>query len=116
MFFGDLIVKLVRDDEGGLWELVSDLSFESSTGITITAIKGTRTDFMTVPRIPFVFDALGDRCMKSGVIHDYIYQTHEVERETADKLLQEMLLVEGMSRIEADACFLAVRVGGESHW
>ena len=116
MFFGDLVVKLVRDEEGGLWELLAPLSFESSTGYTITAPIGVRTDFVSTPRIPIVFEALGSRCMKAGTLHDYLYQTHEVDRETADKLLQEMLMVEGMSRIEADACFLAVRIGGESHW
>jgi hypothetical protein len=115
-FFGDLVVKLVNDEEGGLWELVRPISFESSTGYLITAPIGFRSDFMTIPRIPIVFDHLGDRCMRAGVLHDYAYSSMCVPREDADKLLQEMLIKEGMSRADADLCYLGVRICGESHY
>jgi hypothetical protein len=42
--------------------------------------------------------------------------THEVDRKTADKLLKEMLLLDGVDEYEAQAFYLAVRLGGGSHW
>lgn len=116
IFYGDLVVKLVRDEEGGIWQLVAPLSFESDTGYLITAPIGSITNFLSTPRIPFVFEALGDRCVKSGTLHDYAYTSKCLPRDEADSLLKEMLIAEGMSNFEAMSCYLAVRLYGESHY
>lgn len=116
-FHGDLIVKLVQDDRQGLWELVQPLSFQSDLlGRVITAPVGYRTDFCSVPRVPFVFDILGDRARKSGTLHDWLYSSHITDRKTADDVLREMLLVDGIGPTEARMFYLAVRAGGGSHW
>ncbi len=116
-FQGDLVVRLVNDDAQGLWELVEPLSFHSDLlGRTITAPAGHRTDFCSVPRVPFVYDILGDRARKSGTIHDWLYTSHETDRQTADMILREMLLVDGIGPKEAEMFYLAVRAGGASHW
>lgn len=116
-FIGDLVVKLVNDDAQGLWELVQPLSFKSDVaGRVVTAPVGYRTDFCSVPRVPLVYDLLGNRARKSGTIHDWLYTSHEVNRETADSILREMLLLDGVNRVEAEEFYLAVRVGGRSHW
>ncbi len=116
-FQGDLVVRLVNDNAQGLWELMQPLSFQSDVAERIiTAPIGHRTDFCSVPRVPFVFDILGDRARKSGAIHDWLYTSHEVSREMADLVLREMLQVDGIGRIEAEEFYLAVRIGGASHW
>ena len=116
-FIGDLVVKLVQDDTQGLWELVQPLSFQSDVaGRTLVAPVGHRTDFCSVPRVPFVFDILGDRARKSGTIHDWLYTAHPVDREVADEVLREMLLVDGIGHADAEMFYLAVRAGGSSHW
>jgi len=117
MFIGNLIAKLVQDDESGLWELIEPLSFESTVaGVTITAPAGHQTDFCSVPRVPLAYDMLGNRARKSGTIHDRLYVTHELPREMADQVLREMLQQDGVGKCEAEAFYLAVRSFGGSHW
>ncbi len=116
-FIGELIVKLVADDEAGLWELQQPFSYQSDVaGRTFTLPAGFRTDFCSVPRVVGVYDMLGDRARKSGAHHDGLYVSHEVPREMADQVLREMLLLDGVGHFEAEEFFLAVRVGGGSHW
>jgi hypothetical protein len=117
MFIGNLLVKLVADDESGLWELMEPLAFESAVaGGTITAPAGHRTDFCSVPRVPLAYDMLGNRARKAGAIHDRLYVTHELPREMADQVLREMLQQDGVGKREAEAFYLAVRSFGGSHW
>lgn len=116
-FVGDLMVKLVQDDESGIWELLAPFSFQSSTtGTTITAPQGFRTDFCSVPRVPLAYDMLGNRARMSGTIHDYLYTTHEFPREVADQVLREMLTVNDVGDFEAEIFYQAVRAYGGSHW
>lgn len=116
-FDGTLIAELIDDDESGIWQLQVPLSFQSDlAGQTFTAPAGFKTDFCSVPRVPIAYTLLGDRARKSGTIHDWLYTTHVVDRETADKVLREMLPLDGVDEIEAEAFFAAVRIGGGSHW
>jgi hypothetical protein len=117
MFVGNLTVRLIADDESGVWELIEPLSFKSDVaGVTITAPPGHQTDFCSVPRVPLAYDMLGNRARKAGVIHDRLYVTHELSREMADQVLREMLLLDGVGRCEAEAFYVAVRSFGGSHW
>lgn len=116
-FIGDLIVKLVQDDESGVWELQAPLSFYSAVNDkTFIAPAGFRTDFCSVPRVPIAYTLLGDRARRSGTLHDLLYTTHEVDRLAADNVLKEMLLLDGVDECEAQAFYLGVRLGGGSHW
>lgn len=116
-FIGDLVVKLIEDNQSGLWELQAPLAFYSAVlDRTFTAPVGFRTDFCSVPRVPVAFALLGDRARRAGTLHDLAYTTHEVDRESADKLLREMLLLDGVDEYEAQVFYLAVRLGGGSHW
>lgn len=116
-FIGNLDVRLLADTSKGSWKLMCPLSFDSEVlGKVITAPFGFVTDFCSVPRIPLAYDLLGDRFRMSGTIHDYLYESHVVDRDQADRMLKEMLLAEGAEEVEAEAFFLAVRLGGESHW
>lgn len=117
MFLNDLVVKLVKDDQAGLWELTQPFEYASPlTGTTITAPAGFQTDFCSVPRVPIAFDLLGNRARRSGVVHDWLYTCHIVSREMADKVLREMLMVDGLDAFEAQEFYLGVRIGGGSHW
>lgn len=116
-FVGDLVAKLIEDDESGKWQLTQDLTFVSAVaGQTFTAPIGFTTDFCSVPRVPVAYDMLGNRARKSGTIHDWLYTTHVVDREMADKVLREMLQLNGVDACESEAFFAAVRIGGGSHW
>jgi hypothetical protein len=116
-FSGRLAAVLIEDDESGVWELLEPLSFDSAiAGRTLTAPVGHRTDFCSVPRVPFAYDMLGNRARKAGTIHDRLYVTHELPREMADEVLREMLLLDGVGEYEAQAFYIAVRSFGGSHW
>jgi hypothetical protein len=117
-FVGDLVVKLVKDDASGLWELTQPLVYQSDLlGKSVTVPAGFKTDFCSVPRIPFAFDLLGNRARMSGCVHDFLYTApHLTDRKTADCVLKEMLQIDGVNDLEAEMFYLAVRVGAASHW
>jgi hypothetical protein len=114
---GRLAVALVSDDESGLWELLEPLGFVSAVaGRTVMAPIGHTTDFCSVPRVPLVYEMLGNRARRAGTIHDRLYVTHELTREMADNVLYEMLVNDGVDACEAEHFRLAVRMFGGSHW
>lgn len=119
-FLTPLDVRLVdglANDGRGEWELLNDFSYQSDYArCTITAKKGERTDFASVPRKPLIWLVAGDKGHKAAVIHDHLYRTQELDRETSDEVLKEAMLVEGYSVEEADAFYFGVRVGGGSHY
>ncbi len=117
-FVGELIVKLVMDDESGMWEHMDDqFGFQSDLAKqTFMIPKGATSDFCSVPRVPLAYDMLGNRARKSGAVHDQLYKSHIVPRETADQVLREMLLLDGVGHFEAQEFYLAVRMFGGSHW
>jgi hypothetical protein len=116
-FLGRFIVELIEDDRAGLWEHQVPFGFQSDVaGVTIWAPAGHRTDFCSVPRVPLAYDMLGNRARRAGSIHDRLYATHELPREMADKVLREMLVLDGVNECEAEEFYVAVRAFGGSHW
>ena len=115
-FLGEFVVKLIEDDRDGLWEHQVPFGFRDSDGNEYWVQAGHKTDFCSVPRVPFAYDMLGNRARKSGSIHDGLYESHVVTREKADQILREMLLMNGVSVCEAEQFYLAVRLFGASHW
>lgn len=105
------------DEFAGLWTLDAPLSYDSDlAGSRITAPKGFITDFASVPRILGIYDLEGGKCNKAAVIHDWLYSTQVVSRETADKILREAIVASGYSQFTAAMFYAAVRIGGASHW
>jgi hypothetical protein len=100
-FLGRFVVELIRDDKQGLWEHQEPFGFRSRDGREYWVKKGHRTDFCSVPRVPFAYDMLGNRARRAGSIHDGLY---------------EELLQDGVSECEAGQFYLAVRMFGASHW
>jgi len=116
-FVGELDVRCVRDDKVGIWEHLAPFGFHSDLyGVTIMCPVGSRTDFCTVLRAPGVYTLLGNRARKSGACHDALYAQKITPREVSDKILHEMLLLDGMNEFEANAMYNAVRLFGGSHW
>ncbi len=125
-FLTPLIVQQVEDnsEEGrGSWQLVSPLDYLADSGVRYVVPPGFITDFASVPRIPLIFDAFGDRANLAATLHDWLYcvdpvtKKHPVpDRETADALLREAAIAQGVPHWVAEALYQGVRVGGESHW
>ena len=119
-FLDSLEVEQVEDasEEGrGTWRLLADFRYLSDVAMQqFTVPQGFVTDFASVPRIPLVFDWLGDRGNLAATLHDWLYSAKPVSRELADAILKEALLVQGVGHIEAAAIYLGVRIGGASHY
>lgn len=124
-FLTDLEVEEVSDTaaEGrGLWRLTAPLVFRSDlTNETITVPVGFVTDFASVPRVPIAFLLCGDTASKPAALHDWLYTAtngkHPVrDRATADAILQEAALCEGVPKWRAFMLWAGVRIGGASHW
>ena len=97
--------------------LVSPLLYESDVaGKIIKVPTAFETDFASVPRVPLIFDLMGDTAHGAATLHDYLYSTGEVRREIADKVLFEAAIVSGISKWRARAMYLAVRLFGASHY
>lgn len=108
----------VGNEGRGSWSILSPLKYQADSGVVYTVPIGFVTDFASVPRIPIIFDLVGDRGNEAATLHDWLYsKPHAVpDRETADKLLKEAALAQGCPAWVAWALYFGVRLGGASHW
>lgn len=105
------------DEFEGIWQLDAPLAYYSLIlGRLVTIPAGFKTDFASVPRLPIVYLAAGNKGNRAAVVHDWLYSTQCVDRGTADRVLREAMLSCGYSDMLANSFYLAVRTFGESHW
>jgi hypothetical protein len=92
-FLSALRVEQIEDtshDGRGTWTLIDPLVYDSDVaGKVITVPTGFVTDFASVPRVPFAYWIAGDVAHPAAVVHDWLYSSHEVDRPTADAVLEE---------------------------
>lgn len=115
-FLTSLDVRLLSDAQNngsGSWMLMSPLLYESDVAARIINVPTAfETDFASVPRVPFVFDLVGDTAHAAATLHDYLYATGELPRATADAVLREAAIVSGVLPWRAWMMYLAVRTFG----
>lgn len=70
------------------------------------------TDLGSVPRIPLVYNVIGEIAIEPYIIHDLLYATKEVDRKMADEVLLEALKVVGISAFKRYQIYAGVRLGG----
>lgn len=100
-----------------LYVLTEPLIYQSDLlELTVTVPKGFVTDGPSVPRLPFVYLILGNRCKEAAVLHDWLYAWQGVERKLADMALREACRVSGIPEWITSAYFLGVRIGGWKAW
>lgn len=115
-FLTDLDTRLV-DEFANIHQLLAPLIYDSDLLGLVTVPKDWRTDFASVPRLPFAFALLGDKGKKAATVHDFAYSGGiSVTRELADELFAEALRAEGYGMATVWAMYLGVRVGGASHF
>lgn len=97
----------------GFWRLESPLIYQSKRlSKTITVPAGFITNFMSVPRWPFIYAWLGDKYRRAGALHDFLYQSRLVSRWSADSEMVDALHSLGASDLEMFVCWAGVRIGG----
>lgn len=114
-FLSDLCVTLIdpKANSGrGLWRLEGSLVYLSDKFGMLGVPKGRRTDFASVPRLPFAFVLLGDMGHSAAVVHDWLYDTGRLSRKDSDNLFYEALQVCGVARWKAAMMWFGVRVFG----
>ena len=81
---------------------------------TIKVPEGFETDLASVPRLPFVYLAVGNTGHKAAVLHDWLYATNYYDRAKCDLLFYHALRESGIGYWNANAMYLGVRIGGSS--
>lgn len=113
-FVSTLKTEWVDDARARLiWPLVYNSDIAAQTFVVPV---GFETDFASVPRLPFVYEAVGDVAHAAAALHDHLYTTGEVSRAMADAVFREAAQVSGVSGWRAWVLWAGVRVGGASHY
>jgi hypothetical protein len=113
-FNGDVILEELNN---GFWKLQDDFSYENDF-IKVSVKSGFTTDGASIPR-PFwsiIGNPLEDDLLKPAIIHDGLYALKLLKREESDKLLKEMLLFNGTSKVKTYLICYLVRLFGGMHW
>ena len=113
-FLTDLVIKEIKD---GFWEVQTSLDYKSDLlGKVIEVPTGFKTDFASIPRIPFIYDVLGDITHEPAVIHDYLYFIAITTRKMADDILLEAMKVQRIPLWKRWQIWAGVRIGGWVAW
>lgn len=120
-----LVVELMTDTNGiplssrfgdPLYRLKEDLIYQTDVwNATVTVPAGFITDFASVPRIPIIYDFVGNQAQEPATIHDYLYITAPVVQWKADKLFLEAMLVTKLSKWKAYTLYFGVRTASLLH-
>jgi len=129
-FLTDLDVRL-KEGSDGIWQVVSPLKYWSALlncQIVVppwfeTAVPDTagpepaffETDFASVPRVPFVYDAWGARAHREATLHDYLYRCDSIPVATysqANRVFLEAMTSTGKRWCIRYPMYLGVVIGG----
>jgi hypothetical protein len=100
-----------------LWQLTSPLIYASDvTGDTYTVPTDFQTDFATIPRIPFVFDAFGDSATEAATLHDWLYTEAKIPREKCDAVFKEAMRASNVGFVRRKLMYYAVRLFGSAFY
>lgn len=116
-FLAPLDVRVLDETDGGrpVYQLLAPLRYQSGLlGSIVTVPAGFVTDFESVPR--FAAGLAGPPCPKAGVVHDWLYVSHETDKTVADLIYREALLLMGLDPIYADQRYSAVDFYGRRAW
>lgn len=110
-FLTELDVLDLSDCKEDRYILQSPLVFDADFA-TITIPAGFVTDYATVPRMPIIYLAYGNRAHKSATLHDYLYRigaSPDLTRDRCDRLFKQSMLASGHARWIASGMWLGVR-------
>jgi hypothetical protein len=103
-----LKVELINN-EGKKWKLLEDLVYEDKEHGRITVPSGFETDFASVPRIPVVFELVGDRGHAAATLHDWLYHNGDLTRKEVDAILLQALRDTKVGKFRSYLMYFGVR-------
>lgn len=122
IFLDPLVVEEISDS---VFQIVDhDFRYQSDLGNALPANPpwvirvpvGFQTDFASIPRVPLIYDALGDTAHEAATIHDFLYFSAICVRKMADDVLLEAMGVLGMPWWRRWPIYAGVRAGGWAAW
>lgn len=105
-----LQVELQEDRK--TWKVLSDFVYNDEKFGLIGVPEGFITDFASVPRIPIIFDLVGDYGHAAATLHDYLYKHGKLARRDCDNVFYHALRNTGIANWRARAMWLGVRAFG----
>ena len=111
MFKTNLKVQAINN-EGKRWKLLANLVYTHKDFGTYTVPKGFSTDFASVPRIPIVFELVGNYGQAAATLHDYLYHHVDISRKEADKILLQALRDTKVGKFRSYLMYFGVRAFG----
>ncbi|WP_353192090.1 DUF1353 domain-containing protein [Pandoraea pnomenusa] len=116
-FLSKLVIENATGCDDGRWRLKRALVYQSDVADeTFVVPRGFVTDLASVPRLPIVYWLTGGTSNEAAVVHDWLYTTKPVSRETADRVLREASAVTCVPTWRRWLMYWGVRLGGASHW
>ena len=114
-FYSELHVVVL--DDGRKRRLEKNLIYYSKSLNQMVAVpEGFITDFASVPRAFWSVMPPSGKYTKAAVLHDYLYQTHLVDKKTADNIFKEAMEVLGVSKFKIWSMYSAVKFFGASSY
>ena len=102
-----------------IYELTDSLIYIRKNGQRIEVPIKFQTDLASVPRVPIVFMAWGDRAHREAVLHDYVYRKDSIPvlpRPEGDGLFKEAMISRDQPWYIYHPMYAGVRLGGGSSY
>jgi len=111
---------IIKPDNNKLpeaYEVVDDLKRKVGN-VTVVVPKFFQYDGSSIPTAawPLIGTPFNPRFMTASVFHDWIYHTHSMARKTADQLLHDVLIEDGVHETKAWIMHSAVSSFGKPYW
>lgn len=102
------------------WRIEQPLIYWSAIMGEIVVPVGFKTDFASVPRLPFAFLFFGDRIHAPAVVHDFLCVHHWPQRKCtwsqAADVFAEAMHADGVPWYQRHPMVAAVRLYGLTRW
>ena len=111
-----VIVELL--DDGVNVRVVTEFTYEDPDARRWTVPAGTVSDGASIPRALWstVGSPLTGRYRRAAVLHDYLYRSQIVDKDTADRVLLDAMHGDGCDDELAQVIYDGVHLCGESSW
>lgn len=97
-----------------IYRLGQALRYQPRDGREITVPAGYETDLASIPTKYQQRSPDQSPAARPGVVHDYLYTSHERSRREADRIFRQALREEGVPLGKRLAMWLAVRMNGRN--
>lgn len=99
------------------WLLMATLIYQSDAAkCAVIVPAGFKTDLASVPRVPVIYEMVGNIAPSAAVVHDWLYSDHMLSRSMADEVLREACALLGVKRWQCWVLWAGVRLAGRAYW